>query len=307
MSPPSEDWAKSNERMNQLFFHNVTKRYGRTDITKASCAQVAGSILKTQDFRPVDISGLNCWSLVSITRGKVVQFRLEPLDDEVLALAQDIYGGLTPLMVRHKAFQRNSPEPQDIIKDAQHHLHLLETLPCVVTHNDLGVLNLFADPQTGAITSVIDWDEATIEPFGMSIIGVYESWLYWPNDDDTDTICHDHVDVLERVFWDRLWSALSPILMRDVHGPAVRTAAVIGAAARLLGTDTLDLVGDAPDIEHILRRPKGYMPGIPRIQDGTRWPIAKAGQRKRDFEEKLVAGGNGSSEWRKVEKPVVEE
>jgi len=46
-------------------------------------------------------------------------------------------------------------------------------LPWVLTHKDLSDTNILVDPVTGCIHGVIDWENATIESFGLALIGVY--------------------------------------------------------------------------------------------------------------------------------------
>lgn len=63
--------------------------------------------------------------------------------------------------------------------------------PLTLNHGDLNGLNVFVDPNTGHITGIIDWPEATIGPFGMSLWGLEnflgfmdaKGWHYYPNSD----------------------------------------------------------------------------------------------------------------------------
>lgn len=67
-----------------------------------------------------------------------------------------------------------------------------------LNHGDLSGLNIFVDPSTGHITGIIDWSEATISPFGISLwglenlLGLMDSlgWHYYPN-----------CDALRDLFW----------------------------------------------------------------------------------------------------------
>jgi hypothetical protein len=62
-------------------------------------------------------------------------------------------------------------------------LSLLFEKPCPLTlnHGDLSGLNVFVDLGTGHITGIIDWAEATICPFGISLWGL-EKFLGFMND-----------------------------------------------------------------------------------------------------------------------------
>lgn len=50
------------------------------------------------------------------------------------------------------------------------------TYPLVLSHDDLCEMNIFVDPNTGHITGIIDWAEARILPFGISLWG-FENML----------------------------------------------------------------------------------------------------------------------------------
>ncbi len=48
----------------------------------------------------------------------------------------------------------------------------MELLPWVLTHSDLSEMNILVDPDSGHLTGVVDWAEATIEPFGLALWGL---------------------------------------------------------------------------------------------------------------------------------------
>ena len=51
-------------------------------------------------------------------------------------------------------------------------------VPWVLSHGDLSGMNILVDPDTGHLTGVVDWAEASIEPFGITLWGL-ESVLGW--------------------------------------------------------------------------------------------------------------------------------
>lgn len=71
--------------------------------------------------------------------------------------------------------------------------------PLVLSHGDLCEMNIMVNPEEGGITGVIDWAEAKVLPFGMSLwglrnmLGVMNSmgWHYYENSSR-----------LECLFWD---------------------------------------------------------------------------------------------------------
>jgi len=60
---------------------------------------------------------------------------------------------------------------------------IIDLVPWVLTHQDLSGMNILVDPDTGHITGVVDWADATIEPFGMALWGL-ESVLGCSGPDD---------------------------------------------------------------------------------------------------------------------------
>lgn len=65
-----------------------------------------------------------------------------------------------------------------IIQAVTANVDIILTLPQVLTHSDLSSGNILIDPQTGHITGVVDWAEASIEPFGIALWGLH-SLLGW--------------------------------------------------------------------------------------------------------------------------------
>jgi hypothetical protein len=41
--------------------------------------------------------------------------------------------------------------------------------PMVLTHGDLNEKNILADPRTGKIRGIVDWAEASVQPFGFAL------------------------------------------------------------------------------------------------------------------------------------------
>ncbi|KAJ5826905.1 hypothetical protein N7447_003668 [Penicillium robsamsonii] len=71
-------------------------------------------------------------------------------------------------------------------------------LPFVLSHRDLNVMNILADPNTGNITGIVDWAESRILPFGFALYGL-ENILGWM--DSTGWHYYDSHRVLESLFW----------------------------------------------------------------------------------------------------------
>jgi hypothetical protein len=84
--------------------------------------------------------------------------------------------------------------------------------PCAVQHGDFLENNFHVDEVTGHITGVVDWADAMIAPFGVSlggletILGVQTSKAWY---------CHpNHIELREH-FWDTFYGLIGPISADD--------------------------------------------------------------------------------------------
>ncbi|KAH6630543.1 hypothetical protein B0J18DRAFT_421463 [Chaetomium sp. MPI-SDFR-AT-0129] len=89
--------------------------------------------------------------------------------------------------------------------------------PVVLTHGDLNEMNILADPLTGKITGVVDWAEASFQPFGFALYSLDnclgnmgpDGWEYF-----------DNADQLRKGFWDtfeKLVGRLSESVMESIR------------------------------------------------------------------------------------------
>ncbi|PVH69949.1 hypothetical protein DL98DRAFT_149787 [Cadophora sp. DSE1049] len=67
-------------------------------------------------------------------------------------------------------------------------LLFISTYPLALSHDDLCEMKIFVDPNTGHITGIIDWAEARILPFGISLWGSRTCLAIWILMDGTTTI-----------------------------------------------------------------------------------------------------------------------
>ncbi|KAI0103052.1 hypothetical protein GGR51DRAFT_525491 [Nemania sp. FL0031] len=72
-------------------------------------------------------------------------------------------------------------------------------LPLVLSHQDLCEMNILVHPDTGSITGIVDWAEARILPFGLSLWG-FENILGYM--DSKGWHYFDNRHELEELFWD---------------------------------------------------------------------------------------------------------
>ncbi|CAJ2506272.1 Uu.00g004020.m01.CDS01 [Anthostomella pinea] len=82
--------------------------------------------------------------------------------------------------------------------------------PKVLTHGDFSKRNILLDPQTFAVTGIVDWSLASIRPFGLDLELLLDLRGFSNDDDDgaaeyttTEYTCHEK---LEDVFWEEFWA-----------------------------------------------------------------------------------------------------
>lgn len=67
---------------------------------------------------------------------------------------------------------------------------IIYQVPWVLTHSDLSNTNILVDSDSGHLTGVVDWADASIEPFGIALWGLEsilgcsgpQGWAYHGND-----------------------------------------------------------------------------------------------------------------------------
>lgn len=82
------------------------------------------------------------------------------------------------------------------------------TYPLVLSHTDLCEMNIIVNPEVGGINGIVDWAEAKVLPFGMSLWGLQNmlgtmnssGWHY-----------HENSSRLEGLFWDTFYSIVGEI------------------------------------------------------------------------------------------------
>lgn len=71
--------------------------------------------------------------------------------------------------------------------------------PLVLTHGDLSEENILANPETGEITGIVDWAEASIQPFGFSLYALDNILGY--QDLKQGWVFHSTAELLRDEFW----------------------------------------------------------------------------------------------------------
>ena len=146
--------------------------------------------------------------------------------------------------LEHNALLKQmAPEVHTHVVSLRSKLHLLETLPAVLTHPDLTSHNIFVEKDTGVLTGVINFDEARTEAFGINIFAIYERFFGSMNDghwSPYDIPAGEHypslsvIEVLSRAFWGSMWANMAPGLERRVYEEAVGVALRVGIINRYL-------------------------------------------------------------------------
>lgn len=153
-----------------------------------------------------------------------------------------------------------APEICTMIASLSTKLYLLDTLPRVLTHLDLGSQNIFVEKDTGTITGVVNSDEARTEAFGINIFTLYERYVgsmendHWspfnmPAGEQYPGLSVS--EVLTTAFWDSLWANAAPGLERKVLEEAVGVALRVGVINRYFVGGMLDEV-DLENRMHVI-------------------------------------------------------
>lgn len=101
------------------------------------------------------------------------------------------------------------------------------TYPLVLNHGDLCEMNIIVNPTMGGITGIIDWAEAKILPFGMSLWGV-QNMLGYMN--STGWHYYENSARLEDLFWNTFQKNVGNISDDDKR--AMKTAERVGLVLR---------------------------------------------------------------------------
>lgn len=95
--------------MERFFEKMVPKILGPTEAviacTAKDCDEYAKRTLQAEDIQPVENQGAYSYTLICPSQAKIVQFRIKRFDEEVLALAHQIYGDLVPSVTFFGDFQ----------------------------------------------------------------------------------------------------------------------------------------------------------------------------------------------------------
>lgn len=86
--------------------------------------------------------------------------------------------------------------------------------PLALTHADLCEMNIIVNAKTGGINGIVDWAEAKVLPFGMSLWGIRNmlgtmnssGWHY-----------HRNSSRLEALFWDTFYGHVGKVSDDDKH------------------------------------------------------------------------------------------
>ncbi|KAM0481418.1 hypothetical protein ACHAPX_003524 [Trichoderma viride] len=112
--------------------------------------------------------------------------------------------------------------------------------PIVLTHGDLGEMNMLVDPDSGALTGVVDWAEASLLPFGFSLYALdsvlgdmyLTGWTY-----------HENADQARRRFWDTFSSIEQPSHAERQQMEVARLAGILFRYGTLVSSGFPGMLG----------------------------------------------------------------
>ncbi|OAA62664.1 Protein kinase-like domain protein [Niveomyces insectorum RCEF 264] len=118
---------------------------------------------------------------------------------------------------------------QPALEEVREHLPTLVSgdFPLVLTHSDLNELNILVDGSSGAITGVIDWADAGIQPFGLTLY-VLEKFIGSMGSDGW--VYLDNAGALREEFWRAFTHYAGQV--SDSHMKAIQVARKAGYLLR---------------------------------------------------------------------------
>ncbi|KAI9764296.1 MAG: hypothetical protein M1840_008587 [Geoglossum simile] len=117
------------------------------------------------------------------------------------------------------------PRFTENVKKVLEELPLLftSTYPLVLSHGDLNEMNIIVDPDSGHITGVVDWAEARILPFGISLWGLENTLGYM---DSKGWHYYNNHHELEKLFWKTFEETIGEVT--ETHKQAIGVARMAG-------------------------------------------------------------------------------
>ncbi|KAK4690122.1 hypothetical protein P7C71_g6602, partial [Lecanoromycetidae sp. Uapishka_2] len=287
------------ENVPQWFQNNPHPNGEAPTMTASDCDRTAQLLMSAPVVRS-EKQGHSSYTLVCPERNKVIQYRVEELNLELIEKARHIWGDLVPKtqfvkesplplyffdiisgqihssleitraafplerekrtvidvakfiakaihfpnaiscigkdsmeenlyrLMQNASLKRINPEIHAEITRLHSKLHLLETVPAVLTHPAPVPRNIFVD-SIGALTGVIGFEDASIQIFGSNIFALYESffgrlengvWSLYDMPAGDKYPGKSVYDVLAAAFWEALVAGVAPVLTMEEHHEA---------------------------------------------------------------------------------------
>ncbi|KAJ5708648.1 hypothetical protein N7488_008449 [Penicillium malachiteum] len=168
--------------------------------------------------------------------------------------------GMLDRLAENSSLSIHAPELLDIVHNLQLNVHLLETLPMVLTHHDLSQVNIVVN-EAGNVTGVLEFDEAGIEAFGMCIWGFYE--CFFGSMEDSRGSFYEEMPLLADAFWGSLWANVPSNLKEVEMEKAMKVSLSIGILNRYFIRGMVDEI-DLTNQVHLrsLEYARGILPQI---------------------------------------------
>ncbi|KAK1768717.1 hypothetical protein QBC33DRAFT_577188 [Phialemonium atrogriseum] len=99
--------------------------------------------------------------------------------------------------------------------------------PVVLTHGDLNEMNILVDPASGKITGVVDWAEASFQPFGFALYALDNALgsmgpQVWEDFDNADSLRDEFWSTFSRLVGGLSESMMESIRLARVAGLLIR-------------------------------------------------------------------------------------
>ncbi|KAF4454850.1 Protein kinase-like domain protein [Fusarium austroafricanum] len=169
-----------------LSAYQITVLFNKHGLTKSDADQFAAKLLG-KPVSPTPVQGGSSYTVFSDSSNQVVQFRDLQLPEQLLDLAGQLYGDFVPACRFEGMFG-------SVYVYVENNFHI--------------------DENTGRITGVVDWANAKIAPFGVSlasmevVLGIQTraAWHF-----------HHNHQALRKLFWDAFYDVTGNISDDDRH------------------------------------------------------------------------------------------
>ncbi|KAI0478401.1 hypothetical protein GGR56DRAFT_320638 [Xylariaceae sp. FL0804] len=151
--------------------------------------------------------------------------------------------------------------------------------PTVLNHGDFSEGNMLVDPETYAITGIIDWARSSVRPFGMDLSTLFANFAVFSFDGDNVT-AYEVAPRHEELFWAEFWDVTG---IPDAERSKIRRTAELVAKLDVICTFAFNMTlgGVFTDQPLVINEPimRGWFGNEPPEDDAGSFTVEARGGR----------------------------